>query len=53
MSPEKLTASTSLKFDNLTKLLGQSNYVLWSNCQNKEASGDEEASRDEEASGHE
>ena len=32
MSPEKLTASTSLKFDNLTKLLGQSNYVLWSNA---------------------
>ena len=32
MSTDKLTASTSLKFDNLPKLLGQSNYVLWSNA---------------------
>jgi len=31
MATEKLTVSTSLKFDNLPKLLGQSNYVLWSN----------------------
>src|SRR3978361_1971668 len=32
MSTDKLTATTSLKFDNLPKLLGQSNYVLWSNA---------------------
>ena len=32
MSSDKLTASTSLKFDNLPKLLGQSNYILWSNA---------------------
>ena len=32
MSTDKLTASTSLMFDNLPKLLGQSNYVLWSNA---------------------
>ena len=32
MSTDKLTTLTSLKFDNLPKLLGQSNYVLWSNA---------------------
>ena len=32
MSSDKLTASASLKFDNLLKLSGQSNYILWSNA---------------------
>jgi len=32
MSIDKLTATTSLKFDNLPKFLGQFNCVLWSNA---------------------